>query len=180
MGNNPSHFQGAHLPVEQVSWDDCQEFLHKLSELDGKSCRLPTEAEWEYACRAGTTTRFFFGDTISANQTNFDGNGNNPYGGNGQQEVYRGKTTPVGGLPPNAWGLYDMHGNVDEWCADWYGDYPRGDVIDPQGSQRGNRRVMRGGWYGSPVAYIRSDFRNDGWPTFRADYVGFRALMDFP
>ena len=135
MGNNPSHFKGEkNLPVEKVSWDDCQEFIKKLREKDKKPYRLPTEAEWEYACRAGTTTPFHFGETISTDQANY--NGNFIYG-NGKKGVYREKTTPVGSFPANAWGLHDMHGNVWQWCQDWYGDYPQKDVVDPQGPEKG-------------------------------------------
>ena len=131
MGNNPSHFKGdSNLPVENVSWDDCVAFCEALGKKDGKTYRLPTEAEWEYACRAGTTTPFHFGDTISVNQANYDGN--YTYG-NGKKGVYRQKTTPVGSFPANAWGLFDMHGNVWEWCADWYGPYPEEELKDPQG-----------------------------------------------
>ena len=137
MGNNPSHFKGEkNLPVEHVSWDDCQEFIKKLREKDKKPYRLPTEAEWEYACRAGTTTPFHFGETISTDQANY--NGNFTYG-NGKKGVYREKTTPVGSFPANAWGLHDMHGNVWQWCQDWYGDYPQKDVVDPQGPEKGER-----------------------------------------
>ena len=119
MGNNPSHFKGEkNLPVETVSWDECQEFAKKLWEKDKKLYRLPTEAEWEYSCRASTTTPFFFGETISTDQANY--NGNFTYG-NGKKGVYRKKTTPVGSFPANAWGLHDMHGNPWQWCQDRYG-----------------------------------------------------------
>src|ERR1035441_3406412 len=112
MGNNPSFFKGEkNLPVETVSWDDCQDFIKKLREKDKKIYRLPTEAEWEYSCRAGTKTPFHFGETISTDQANY--NGNHIYG-NGKKGVYRQKTTPVGSFPANAWGLHDMHGNVWE------------------------------------------------------------------
>jgi formylglycine-generating enzyme required for sulfatase activity len=123
MGSNPSHFKGDHLPVEQVSWEQCHEFCNRLGQKDGKRYRLPTEAEWEYACRAGTTTSFYFGETISTDQVNYDGN--YPYG-KGKKGRYRQMTSAVGSFPPNAWGLYDMHGNVWEWCQDWYGPYPAG------------------------------------------------------
>lgn len=121
MGNNPSHFKGEkNLPVEQVTWDDCQEFIKKLREKDIKPYRLPTEAEWEYACRAGMTTPFNFGETISTDQANY--NGNYAYG-NGKKGKYREKPTPVGSFHANAWGLHDMHGNVFQWCQDRYGKY---------------------------------------------------------
>jgi formylglycine-generating enzyme required for sulfatase activity len=134
MGNNPSFFRGKkNLPVENVTWNDCQEFVKKLREKDKKAYRLPTEAEWEYACRAGTTTPFYFGETISTDQANYDGN--SVYG-NGKKGIYRGKTTPVGSFPPNAFGLYDMHGNLWQWCQDWGGEYPQKDVLDPQGPDK--------------------------------------------
>ena len=124
---------------------------------------LPTEAEWEYACRAGTTTPFHFGETISTDQANYDGNFTY---GNGKKGVYREKTTPVGSFPANAWGLYDMHGNVWQWCQDWYGDYPQKDVVDPQGPEKGEVRVLRGGSWISDPQYCRSAFRYwfDPWP----------------
>ena len=110
MGSNPSHFKGEkNLPVDSVSFLDCQEFIKKLREKDKKAYRLPTESEWEYACRAGTTTPFHFGETISTDQANY--NGYNIYG-NGKKGVTREKTTPVGSFPPNGFCLYDMHGNV--------------------------------------------------------------------
>src|SRR5262249_26689915 len=120
MGSKPSRFKGENLPVERVSWDDCQEFCKRLAERDGKRYRLPTEAEWGYACRAGTATPFPFGETISPDQANYGGY--YTYG-KGKEGVYRQKTTPVGSFPANAWGLFDMHGNVYEWCEDWYGPY---------------------------------------------------------
>jgi formylglycine-generating enzyme required for sulfatase activity len=131
MGNNPSYHRGkGKLPVENVSWYDCQEFLHKMRKKDGQPYRLPSEAEWEYACRAGTTTRFHFGETVSTDQANFDGTieaFDEPKKG-----VFRGQTTPVGSFPPNAWGLFDMHGNLWQWCADLYvGDYSPKPVIAP-------------------------------------------------
>jgi RNA polymerase sigma factor (sigma-70 family) len=150
MGNNPSYFRGeANLPVEQVSWNDCQEFIKKLREKDKKQYRLPTEAEWEYACRAGTTTPFHFGDTISTEQAHYYGEA---VYGNGKKGVCRNKTTPVGTFPANAWGLHDMHGNVWQWCQDGYGEYPRNDVLDPKGPEKDGIRVLRGGpWLYNPV-----------------------------
>ena len=106
------------------------------------NARLPTEAEWEYACRAGTNTPFSFGDNITPEQVNYDGN--YPYA-DGKKGLYREKTVPVKSLPANAWGLYEMHGNVWEWCQDWYGDYPAEPVTNPEGSQAGVERVVRGG-----------------------------------
>src|SRR5204862_2044184 len=119
-----SRFKGKNMPINTVGWDDCQRYIKKLSEKEGKPYRLPTEAEWEYACRAGTTTPFHFGETISTDQANYDGN--HTYG-KGSKGVFRQKTTPMGSFPANAWGLRDMHGNAWEWCQDWYGPYPSGD-----------------------------------------------------
>jgi formylglycine-generating enzyme required for sulfatase activity len=131
MGNNPSyHRHGKNLPVENVSWDDCQEFLRKMAKKDGRAYRLPAEAEWEYACRAGTTTPYHYGEMISTDQANFDGT--TLPSGNTRKGIFRNKTTPVGSFSANAWGLFDMHGNVWQWCADLYvGDYPEIAVVDP-------------------------------------------------
>jgi formylglycine-generating enzyme required for sulfatase activity len=176
MGNNPSHFKGQkHLPVETVSWGDCQEFIKKLREKDKKPYRLPTEAEWEYACRAGTTTPFHFGETISTDLANY--NGTVTYG-NGKEGKYRQKTTPVGNFPANAWGLHDMHGNVWQWCQDWLGDYPQKDVVDPQGPDAGGKgRVLRGGSWGSNPRLCRSAFRGGNGPEGRGDTFGFRLCF---
>jgi len=173
MGNNLSKFKGEkNLPVEMVSWNDCQEFIKKLRIKDKKPYRLPTEAEWEYACRAGTTTPFFFGETISTDQANY--NGNIPYGRNGKKGVYREKTTPVGSFPANAWGLHDMHGNVLQWCQDWFGDYPQKDVVDPQGPDAGKGRVLRGGSWGDAPQTCRSAYRSRDVPGYRFSSHGFR------
>jgi formylglycine-generating enzyme required for sulfatase activity len=182
MGTNPSHFRGEkNLPVEWVSWEDCQEFIKKLRENDQKPYRLPTEAEWEYACRAGTTTPFYFGETISTDQANYDGN--NTYG-SGKKGKYREKTTPVGIFPANAWGLHDMHGNLSEWCADWwpdwfdwYGVYPNNDVTDPQGPKKGKCRVLRGGGWCSPPRQCRSASRGGGMPDGPSQATGFRLCF---
>ncbi len=175
MGNNPSHFKGEKsLPVESVSWDDCQEFCKKLGEREKKSYRLPTEAEWEFACRAGTTTPYSFGDTIAVDQANF--NGNFTYGA-GKKGIYREKTTPVGSFPANAWGFYDMHGNVCQWCQDWHGGYGRGDAVDPQGPKSAKNRILRGGaWNNNPI-FCRSANRNYAPPDTRIESYGFRVCL---
>jgi formylglycine-generating enzyme required for sulfatase activity len=150
MGHNPSEFEGANRPVDSVSWDDCQRFCEKLSKLTGKRFRLPTEAEWEYACRAGTPTPFSFGKAISPKWANYNGNFAYHHGRKGK---YREQTSDVGSFPANLWGLADMHGNVWEWCADWHGPYPPVEVQDPQGADRGRGRVLRGGsWRNAPKA----------------------------
>ena len=175
MGNNPSKFKGEkNLPVEMVSWDDCQEFIKKLREKDKKPYRLPTEAEWEYACRAGTTTPFHFGETISTDQANY--NGEHVYG-NGKKGVNRKKTVPVGSFPANAFGLYDMNCNVWQWCLDQYGDYPQKDVVDPQGAEKGAKRVLRGGSWGNHPASCRSAHRNGVEPGYRDFYNGLRVCF---
>lgn len=175
MGSNPSFFKGEKkLPVEMVSWNDCQTFIKKLRVKDKRLYRLPTEAEWEYCCRAGTKTPFHFGETISTEQVNY--NGNNVYG-NGKKGVYRKKTTPVGSFPANAWGLHDMHGNVWEWCQEIYGEYPQMDVVDPQGTEKGEFRVLRGGsWLNSP-ALCRSAYRDGMQPGLRYRNFGFRVCF---
>jgi uncharacterized protein (TIGR02996 family) len=175
MGDNPSHFKGEQqMPVETVSWKDCQRFIKKLRKQDKKPYHLPTEAEWEYGCRGGTTTPFHFGETISTDQGNY--NGNETYG-NGKKGVYRQKTTRVGIFTANAWGIHDMHGNVWEWCQDWFGDYTENDVVDPKGPDAGQFRVLRGGsWYISPVS-CRSPFRDWGEPGGRDGSVGFRLCF---
>ncbi len=144
MDKNPSKFTHAQqLPVEQVSWEDCQLFLETLNaQHSGLNLTLPTEAQWEYACRAGTITPFSFGETITTAQVNYYDQ--NPYG-DGTEGEYRGETVPVKALPCNRWGLFQMHGNVWEWCADWYGKYPRKKVVDPMGPKKGKLRVVRGG-----------------------------------
>ena len=134
MGGNPSKFKGLRNPVGNVSWDDCQEFLKKLDErVSGQMFKLPTEAQWEYACRAGTTTEYYFGDD-QAGLDDYAWTTNNA----------GGTTHPVGQKKPNAWGLYDMHGNIWQWCSDWYGNYPEGEASDPRGPDKGQARVLRG------------------------------------
>ena len=172
MGTNPSHFKGATNPVEMVSWNDATEFCKKLSEKTRQAVRLPTEAEWEYACRAGSKTRFCFGDADE---------------GLGDYAWYRANSGdtphPVGQKKPNAWDLFDMHGNLWEWCADWYGDYPKGAATDPTGPASGQYRVLRGdSWsnLGNPM-FCRSAARSWFAPyrDFRSDdNVGFRIALD--
>ena len=169
MGNNPSNFKGNDLPVEQVSWDDVVSFCKKLTDWAlaagtlpaGYECRLPTEAEWEYACRAGTT---------------------GAYAGDLDRMGWYDKNSDftshaVAGKDPNAWGLYDMHGNVGEWCQGWYGDYPAGAVIDPIGPVAGDWRVSRGGGWLYPSILCRSANRGRCRPDGRDMNLGFRVAL---
>jgi formylglycine-generating enzyme required for sulfatase activity len=179
MGNNPSKFKGCdNCPVEQVSWNDAQEFIRKLNaRSDSYTYRLPTEAEWEYACRAGTTTAFAFGDSLSWDQANFDSY--HPYG-TGAKGTQLGKTTPVGSYQPNAWGLYDMHGNVEEWCEDWYHRDYKGVPTDGSawlsGSVPPPARVFRGGSWNTDGYGLRSANRGFGSPNLRHPLNGFRLV----
>jgi formylglycine-generating enzyme required for sulfatase activity len=172
MGVNPSQFKGEINPVEEVTWNDAVEFCRKLSEKTGQTVRLPTEAEWEYACRAGTTTPFNTGETISTDQANYWGN--YTYG-SGSKGVWRRKTVPVGSFAPNAWGLYDMHGNVEEWCQDWYGPYQAGEAVDPLGAATGEYRVTRGGCWDYNPGACRSASRFWGPPGYQGYDIGFRV-----
>lgn len=176
MGNNPSRNKGPRRPVEMVSWLDAMDFVAALNALtrDG-GFRLPTEAEWEYACRAGTTTPFNTGHTIESIQANFDAV--QPYGEN-PDGVFRGRTMDVGSFAPNAWGLYDMHGNVAEWCHDWYGDYTNRVTVHPRGPRSGPGRVIRGGGYDAPAWTIRSAARYVAWPEQIDVNIGFRIVKD--
>ncbi|MDX1656561.1 MAG: formylglycine-generating enzyme family protein [Candidatus Competibacteraceae bacterium] len=171
-GENPSDFKGAERPVEQVSWEDVQGFIDKLNgRLPGDGFRLPTEAEWEYACRAGTNTPFWFGNRITTEQANFDGN--HPYV-DGPKGQYRRETVEVKGLPCNGWGLYQMHGNVWEWCSDWYGAYDTAVVDDPTGPVEGENRVLRGGGWVFGGWSVRSADRLASHPALRDHDIGFR------
>ena len=178
MGDNPSHFKGASRPVEIVSWNNCQEFVAKLNNLgfapSGLRFALPTEAQWEYACRADTTTPFFWGDSLNGDQANC--NGNYPYGTNVKGKYLR-KTSPVGSYSANPWGLFDMHGNVWEWCADWRGAYPTGAVTDPRGPADGSYRVLRGGCWYRNARLCRSAFRYFYDVVYRYYYFGFRLSL---
>ena len=161
MGNNPSDTKGTNLPVTDVSWNDCQEFIKKLNGITKGKYRLPTEAEWEYACRAGITTAYSFGAKITPKDANYDDSG-------------IGKPIEVGSYKPNTFGLYDMHGNVWEWCEDWKADYPKGAVIDPNGPAKREYRVLRGGSFNGYVSGARSSSRGYYSPTIRSYIVGFR------
>jgi len=168
-GKNPSRFKGARNPVEQVSWDDAVKFCERLSSQAGGGLQLPTEAQWEYACRAGSTTAYCFGDSDSQ------------LGGHAWHGSNSGrKTHPVGQKSPNAWGLYDLHGNVWEWCQDWYGDYPSGGVTDPTGAPRGSYRVDRGGGFIGGADDCRSAFRGGYVPGIRRSILGFRPSRSLP
>ena len=171
MGNNPSGFKnvGLNAPVERVSWNDCQKFCGKTG------MRLLTEAEWEYACRGGTTSEFNIGNNISPNQVNY--NGNYPY--RGSKGKYRGKTVAVGSLPnKNSWQCYDFHGNVWEWCSDKFGDYPSTEQTNPAGFSYGLLFVVRGGSWGNDAQGCRSANRGRGSAGGRNDYLGLRLFLE--
>ena len=169
MDTNPSvHKHEKNLPVERVNWENCQEFLKRIGKKDGHTYRLPTEAEWEYSCRAGSKGAYFFGeDRKLLGQYAW------------YEENSERKTHPVGQKKPNEWGLYDMHGNVWEWCADWLGEYPKSDVVDPKGPDAGIRRVVRGGSYFSNASNVRSADRRYPMPMAYLSYFGFRVAMTF-
>jgi len=169
MGNNPSYFNSNVLPVEQVSWDEVQEFIERLNRMDTDKYRLPSEAEWEYACRAGTTTKYSFGDDNSE-LDEYAWYGENSYG----------KTHPVGQKENNDNGLYDMHGNVWEWVQDKYIDSYNNTPTDGSAWEIGNdeRRVARGGSYSGIAADCRSTDRGIGYPDKRHKYLGFRLLKE--
>ena len=160
MGDNPSKIKGGKLPVTNISWEDCHEFIKKLNKKTNGEYRLPSEAEWEYACRAGTTTAYSFGDNITPKDA--------IYGGSAI-----GAPAAIGSYKPNAFGLYDMHGNVWEWCEDWFKELPQETTIDPKGPTTSAGRVLRGGsfyWESS----VRSSSRADFPPTSRNFDFGFR------
>lgn len=176
MGANPSKVKGARNPVEMISWLEAQEFCKKVSVLTKREVRLPTEAEWEYACRAGTATPFSTGATISAEQANYDGG--SVYAG-GKKGPAQGKPVPAGSYPPNAWGLCDLHGNVWEWCQDYMDLYPKEAVTDPL-PPGGNQRVLRGGAFNLDPGSCRAAVRNALPPDARYDDLGFRVAVTGP
>jgi formylglycine-generating enzyme required for sulfatase activity len=195
VGSNPSHFtpsngyaQDLTRPVEQVHWNDATNYCALLTAQElaagripaNYAYRLPTESEWEYACRAGTTTAFYLGSGLSSGQASFDGRHeydasagtiNNPSGINLQT------TTPVGSYPANGWGLYDMIGNVWEWCQDWYGAYPAGPVTDPQGAVSGSARLVRGGDWGGWARFCRAAQRSGDIASPSSSRTGFRVVL---
>jgi formylglycine-generating enzyme required for sulfatase activity len=172
IGNNPSHFKGEKRPVETVYWYEAVEFCDQLSETTGKTYRLLSEAEWEYACRAGTTTPFHFGETITPELVNYDGH--TSYA-NAPKGLHRQETTDVGSFPPNAFGLYDMHGNVWEWCSDKWHDNYNGAPTDGSSWEPGNNyRLERGGSFYVYPRYCRSAYRSNNEP-FGTCTTGFRV-----
>jgi formylglycine-generating enzyme required for sulfatase activity len=196
MGNNPSHFQGSDLPVENISWFDAVEYCNKRSIQEGltpaytiasaakdgtrivtwhkeaNGYRLPTEAEWEYACRAGTTTPFYMGTTVRTEDANFDGT----VAYNGVKSGYKNRTAEVEAYTSNLWGLFAMHGNVWEWCWDWYGTYAPNAQTDPAGAKTGVNRIMRGGSWNFYAQYLRSANRGSNLPTYRNYDLGLRLV----
>jgi sulfatase modifying factor 1 len=178
MGSNPSYFTGnKELPVEQVSWNDALDFCAKLNAVEALPhdyrYTLPTEAQWEYACRAGSNTPFHFGNMLNGTEANC--NGSRPYG----TEVTTtdlGKTIVVGSYPSNSWGLHDMHGNVCEWCADWYENHLHGGP-DPTGPATGTFRVFRGGAWLHAAGSCRAANRCSFYPHFRVNFLGFRPAI---
>jgi formylglycine-generating enzyme required for sulfatase activity len=187
-GDNPSHFNSEQsLPVDSVSWDDAQAFLKRLNLADsGHQYRLPSEAEWEYACRAGTTTPFWFGTELNGRQANCDGN--HPYGTT-NKGPYLDKTAPVGKYGTNPFGIYDQHGQVWEWCQDWFAEdyyqqFANQIAVDPNGPASGSSRCLRGGsWFYNFSFDCRSasriaDDTFDNYDTSNSDDVGFRVVCD--
>ena len=166
MGSNPSGFKGADLPVERVSWDDCQEFIQKLNSLTGRNFRLPTEAEWEFACRGGNNSRGY----------KYSGS-NDPDAVAWYRDNSGGQTHPVATKAPNELGIYDMSGNVLEWCSDWYADYTAYSQTNPKGPQSGSYRVFRGGCCFNFARDCRSSIRSGSPPTGRNRNIGLRLAL---
>ncbi|MFM7150736.1 MAG: formylglycine-generating enzyme family protein, partial [Gemmataceae bacterium] len=178
MGRSPpGQFRGKRIPVEGLSWLDSQEFLTALGERASQRFRLPSEAEWEYACRGLTSSPFWFGEQATTREANFDGN--YPYGGAARSE-WRQSTSPVGTYPANLWGLFDTHGNVWEWCQDWYEEnyYQHAPPVDPTGPDEGELRVLRGGSWYSYSWSCRSAGRERFDPRSGNGNHGFRVVAD--
>jgi formylglycine-generating enzyme required for sulfatase activity len=178
-----SHEGMDHMPVTRVSWFDCMKFIKRLNRLGEGTYRLPTEAEWEYAARAGTTTAFSWGDAIDCDKA--------MYGNNSQKDdecqlyiksrkLQIDRPAPVKSYSPNPWGLYDMHGNVWEWCSDWYGQYGQASATDPTGPESGSMRIRRGGSWFKYGYYCRSANRSFGHPATRYQTTGFRLVREIP
>ncbi|MEM7697138.1 MAG: formylglycine-generating enzyme family protein [Verrucomicrobiota bacterium] len=171
MGNNPSKFEGSKdLPVETVSWEEVQGWLVMMN----REHPLPTEAQWEYGCRAGTETVFGFGNSLSSEQANF--NGGSPYGGAAEGPFLR-KTAEAGSYEPNGWGFYDMHGNVWEWRRDWYGEYEGVTERDPLGAKGGTYQVLRGGSWSNDARECRAAVRVGSRAENRSSGIGFRPAV---
>ncbi len=176
MGTRPAHFRdcGGACPVESVNWYEVRKFLGRLSALTGSKFRLPTEAEWEYACRAGTVTPFSTGENLTTAQANYDGRYPRAGAATG---VFRDGPTPVGTFPPNPWGLFDMHGNVWEWCEDSYCPYD-GAAVDPVGACASPFKVIRGGSWYFDADSARSALRYKHRPEDRGPSLGFRVVLE--
>lgn len=175
----PYRCQGARRPADRVSWDAAREFCQRLAQQTGRRYRLPSEAEWEYACRAGTTTPFYFGETLTTDLANYVGE--HVYRA-GPKGIYRHETSEVGSFPPNAFGLHDMHGNVWEWCADaWHDDYV-GAPADGKAweGRAGAPRALRGGGWHDPPDLCRSAARLKALPQEGEDFFGFRVALAVP
>ena len=176
MGDNPSFYRDdPRLPVDSVDWKAALEFCHRLVRLTSRAVRLPTEAEWESACRAGTTTAFSFGRDINEMDANYDWSHDGATGEDAPES-----TSPVGSFAANPWGLYDMHGNVKEWCSDWYGPYDASvsPVVDPVGPASGQQHVLRGGSWDDYGRRSRSASRHGHRPGDRDETVGFRVVVE--
>ena len=173
---NPSRFKGKERPVDEVTWKDAHAFIKKINQqVEGLHLRLPTEAEWEFACRAGTKTPFSFGKNITPEQVNY--RGDYPYA-KAKTGLYRKETVDVKSLPPNPWGLYEMHGNVWEWCADRFQKkYEQDTKVDPRGPATGDARVRRGGCWDYDADHARSAYRYVFDPGYRDDDLGFRPAQ---
>ena len=179
MGSNPSNFKGANLPVERVSWEDCQEFIRKLNAKGEGEYRLPSEAEWEYACRAGTTGEY--AGSLDGMGWYYENSGERRLSDENwpkESDTNKCRTHPVGQKSPNAWGIYDMHGNVWEWCQDWYDEkyYGKSPGSDPTGPSGGTSRVIRGGGWNDAAPGCRSAYRTRLTPDARNYLLGFRLV----
>lgn len=185
MGSNPAYFKrcGENCPVDRVSWLDCQKFIRKLNELGEGKYRMPTEAEWEYACRSGTTTAYNWGDNIDCSRAMFENNTRRHAERCVEYIKERGlikdSPAPVKSYDASPWGIFDMHGNLWEWCQDWYEeDYPEGEVVDPEGAEEGKKRVRRGGSWFKHGTYLRSANRNYAHPASRYRTTGLRLVRE--